>query len=309
MSEPRTVFPIGPKDRGKRLDRFLNEKIPGLSRSRIQQAIRTRVTVSWNARVRAATPVRPGGEVRIGFTPAPETLLEVPIPVLVRGRGWLAVDKPPGIPVHPVHRVRENSLIRMLRRQEGDDALRLVHRLDRETSGVLLVAADVPTSRALSLAFERGCVEKEYLAVVAGVVEEDEGSVNLPIGDAGGSKVYVRREVGRGQPAVTAWRIERRLADRTLLRVFPKTGRRHQIRVHLAAIGHPVLGDLLYGRPDEEYLDLVRSGRDVRRAREGPLRQLLHCARLAFPDPSGLGTIEVTSEAPADLDTALRACD
>lgn len=305
MSEPRTVFEVGPKDRGKRLDRFLNEKIPGLSRSRIQQAIRTRVSVSWGATPRPSTPVRPGGEVRVGYTPVQETLLSIPLPVLARGRGWLAIDKPPGIPVHPVNRVRENSLIRMLRRQEEQEGLRLVHRLDRETSGVLLVAADVPTSRALSLAFQRGVVHKEYLAVVAGVVRGDEGVVDLPIGGPGGSRVYVRRQAGEGQPAATAWRVERRFADRTLLRVFPRTGRRHQIRVHMAAIGHPILGDILYGRSDEDYLALVRGDRDVRRQGAGPRRHLLHSARLVFPDPQGEGRLEVTAPFPEDLRRAL----
>ena len=301
MSEPRTVFLVGPKDAGKRLDLFLNERIPGLSRARIQEAIRTRVTLTWKVRARPATPVRPGGEVVIATLPVPEILLDVTIPVLARGTGWLAVNKPAGIPVHPVNRVRENTLIRILRRQEGDEGLRLAHRLDRETSGVLLVATDVPSSRALSLAFERGLVEKEYLAVVAGVVERDEGRVALPIGDAGGSTVWVRRQAGAGQPSLTEWKVEHRGAGCTLLRVFPKTGRRHQIRVHLAAIGHPVLGDLLYARPDHAYLDLVREGRDVRREGPGPTRQLLHCARLDFPEPVRGARVEVSVEPPADF--------
>ena len=121
MSEPTTTFVVGKREGGKRLDQFLHERIPGLSRTRIQQAIRERVTLSWGVKARPATPVRPDGEVRIGWTPLPETLLEIHIPILARGRGWLAVDKPPGIPVHPVNKVRENSLIRILRRQEGCD--------------------------------------------------------------------------------------------------------------------------------------------------------------------------------------------
>ena len=104
------MFPVGPKDLGKRLDRFLNERVPGLSRSRIQDAIRTRVTLSWDVRARPATPVRPGGEVRIGWVPLAEEALSIEFPILARHDGWLAVDKPPGIPVHPVNRVRENSL-------------------------------------------------------------------------------------------------------------------------------------------------------------------------------------------------------
>ena len=285
MSEPQTLFAVGEADRGKRLDVFLHERIPGLSRARIQRAIDVRVTLSWGVRARAATPVRPGGQVEVGHTPVAEEIRDVTLPVLARGAGWLAVDKPSGIVVHPVNTIKENSLIRMLRRQEGEMELRLTHRLDRETSGVLVVAEHAAAASVISTAFERGDVRKEYLAVVSGAIDGDDGVIELPIGEDERRRVFVRREVQPGgQSAVTRWRVERRLPGTTLLRLFPETGRRHQLRVHLAAIGHPILGDLLYGRPDEDYLDLVRGTRDARRDEGGPARQLLHCARLAFPD-------------------------
>jgi 23S rRNA pseudouridine1911/1915/1917 synthase len=302
VSEPVTRWTVGRREGGKRLDQFLHERIPGLSRTRIQAAIRERVTLSWGVRARPATPVRAGGEVHIGYTPLVETLLEMDLPILTRRPGWLAVNKPSGIPVHPVNKVRENSLIRMLRRQEAHEELRLVHRLDRETTGVLLVAADVPTSSALSQAFMHGDVHKEYLALVRGSVADEQGIVDLPIGDATNSAIYVRREAGHGQECSTEWRVERRWDDRTLVRVHPRTGRRHQIRVHLAAIGHPILGDLMYGRPDEDYLALVHEGRDVRRDGPGPRRQLLHCARLEFPDPAGETRVAVEAPLPPDFD-------
>jgi len=301
VSEPATVFLVGRREGAKRLDRFLQQKIPGLSRSRIQRAIRERVTLSWEVEPRCATPVRPGGEVRIGYSPLAETPLALDIPVIARGGGWLAVDKPAGIPVHPVNKVRENSLIRMLRRQEGEEGLRLVHRLDRETTGVLLVAGDSSSASCLSRAFMNGAVHKEYLALVRGVVPANEGTIGLPIGQARESRVHTRRAAGSGQPALTEWRVERRLADRTLLRVVPRTGRRHQIRVHLAAIGHPILGDLLYGHGDGAYLELVREGRDRREAEGAPRRQLLHCAKLAFDDPQSTRRVEVSAALPEDF--------
>ena len=306
MSEPTTRYVVGNRDAGKRLDQYLHEKIPRLSRTRIQRAIRERVELSWGVRARPSTPVRPGGEVRVGYTPLEEVLRPIDLPVLVRREGWLAVDKPPGIPVHPVNRIRENSLIRVLRRQEGDDSLRLVHRLDAETSGVLLVAVDGATAARLSTAFMNGEVHKEYLAVVAGRVAEDRGTIDLPIGDARDSRVYVRLETGHGKPSSTGWRVERRWDDRTLLRLFPRTGRRHQLRVHLEAIGHPILGDILYGRTDDDYLRLVRGEGDVRLEQDGPRRQLLHCARLSFPDPAGAGTVEVVAPVPEDVAPAGR---
>jgi len=305
VSEPQTQFMVGSRDRGKRLDLFLKERIPGLSRARLQDAIRTRITLSWSAAVRPATPVRPGGTVQIGWVPLYEEPLAIDLPVLARGADWLAVDKPAGIPVHPVNRVRENSLIRLLRRQEGVDSLRLVHRLDRETTGVLLIAATPEAARALALAFERGRVEKEYLALVRGEMKEEAGEIDLPIGDRAGRKVFVRREAGSGVPARTRWRVERRLGGGSLLRLFPETGRRHQLRVHLAAIGHPILGDILYGRPDQDYLDMVRGTRDARKDEGAPLRQLLHCARLAFADPPSGVTRVVEAPLPADFLAAL----
>jgi 23S rRNA pseudouridine1911/1915/1917 synthase len=296
MSEPQTVFGVGERDRGKRLDRFMGERIPGLSRVRIQRAIEERVTLSWGVKARASTPVRPGGEVRIGYTPIAEEILDLPLPILARGPGWLAVDKPAGIPVHPVNTVRENSLIRMLRRQEGHDELRLVHRLDRETTGVLLVADNPATAGVLSGAFMRGRVRKEYVALVRGEMASEAGTIDLPIGEAPERKVFVRRAILEGgEAAVTGWSVERRLDGATLLRLFPETGRRHQLRVHLEAIGHPILGDILYGRPDGDYLDLVRGLRDARSDEGAPARQLLHCARVATAD------LDVRAPIPGDL--------
>jgi len=308
LSEPSTHFEVGERDRGKRLDHFLHERIPGLSRARIQRAIEVRVTLSWGVRARAATPVRPGGAVDVGHTPLVEDVVDVPLPILARGAGWLAVNKPAGIVVHPVNTVRENSLIRMLRRQEGSPDLRLAHRLDRETSGVLLVAEDAATASALSTAFAEGRVGKEYLAVVNGAIAGESGTIDLSIGEDAKRRVYVRREVKNGgERAVTRWRVERRLAAATLLRLFPETGRRHQLRVHLAAIGHPILGDILYGRPDADYLDLVSGTRDARRDEGAPARQLLHCARLDFAQPSGAGDASVEAPPPPDFIAATTA--
>jgi 23S rRNA pseudouridine1911/1915/1917 synthase len=164
---------------------------------------------------------------------------------------------------------------------------------------VLLVARDADTARCLSTAFFLGEVRKLYLAVVCGEVALDGGTIDLPVGRAPGGAVWVRQTAGVGLAARTDWEVARRLPGRTLLRVHPRTGRRHQIRVHLASIGHPVAGDPLYGRPDRDYLDLVRGAGDARRRDGGPVRQLLHCARLEFRDRDGAR--DVSSPLPADF--------
>jgi len=303
MSEPPVSFLVGKRDAGKRLDKFLGEKIPGLSRTRIQQAIRERVTLSWDAEVRPSTSVRAGGEIWIAHRELNETLLEIDIPVIARGEGWLCVDKPPNVPVHPVNKVLENSLIRMLRRQEGDPELRLTHRLDAETTGTLIVAEDSERARHLSRSFFHDRVHKEYLAWVAGEVEAERGQIDLPIGDHPDSRVWIRLLAADGmeKPAATRWAVERREPGRTLVHLEPKTGRRHQLRVHLEAIGHPILGDPLYGRPDDFYLARVRGEEDPRIAAGGPARMLLHCARMSFPDPNGEEMVRVEAALPLDM--------
>jgi 23S rRNA pseudouridine1911/1915/1917 synthase len=304
MSEPTTEYVVGKREGGKRLDHYLHERIPRLSRNRIQKMIRERVSLSWSASVRPSTTLRAGGLITIGFMPLDETPLEIDLPILDSGSGWLAVNKPAGIVVHPVSKVFENSLIRMLRRQEGREGLRLVHRLDRETSGVLLIAEDSETARCLSQAFVHGEVHKEYLAIVAGVVKDDAGRIELAVGKDEHATIYVKQAAGVGQPSLTEWSVERRYADRTLMRLYPHTGRRHQLRVHMNAIGHPVLGDAMYGVPEAIYLDMVSGDGELRRAAGGPQRQLLHCARMVFPDPAGKDKLAVTAPLPEAFEEA-----
>ena len=302
MSDPILEFVVGPKDRGKRLDKFLSERIPGLSRTRIQNVIEQRVTLSWPVDPRPARAVQPGGVVRIEPRPSIEVVRSYNIPVLQRGDGWLAVEKPAGVLVHPVRDVVENSLIRTLRRQESDPALRLVHRLDGETSGVMIVARSRETAAHFAGAFERGEVHKEYLAWVRGTVDGEQGTIEGAIGKAEGSSIFVRQAVVAtgGKIAVTGWKVEERRTNTTFLRLFPSQGRRHQLRVHLESIGHPIVGDVMYGRPDEDYLDWIADIRDPRKEAGEPSRHLLHCACLRVTAPEG-GELDLISEPPGEF--------
>lgn len=231
------------------------------------------------------------------------------VTVLYRDAALLVVDKPAHLPVHADGPFIRNTLIALLRERLGAPDLQLVHRLDRETSGVCLLAADRTVQAALQSQFGSGAVAKHYLAVVRGRVAAP-FTVDLPIGHAAHSAVRLRRSAAPDAiaplPASTEFEPVRGGSERTLLRCRPRTGRTHQIRVHLEAQGHPVVGDKLYGQPDERYLAFVRrvkSGGSVFEpdpaAPDVPNRHLLHAHALSFVHP--------TTGAPARFEAPLPA--
>lgn len=270
---------VSRSEHGTRLDAFLSRRFPRIPEHALDR-IPEGVELSWRRVASRDVPVLAGGTVRILRSPPPaECDAGLRLDVVGRGDGWIAIDKPAGFPVHPTRSVYRNSIVHVARRQFGDASLRLVHRLDRETSGVLLLA-DAAGARRWGRAFERRLVSKQYVAVVHGAMPAASGTVDLPVGPAPSSEVHVRQGCRSGRAARTRWEVVERGDARTLLRLFPETGRRHQLRAHLEAIGHPIVGDPLYGRPDADYLALVRGDGDARVARGEPSRQLLHAERL-----------------------------
>ena len=220
----------------------------------------------------------------------------------------VAVDKPPGMPVHPSGRHFRDTLIQQVhaRFRAGNQGLklpiRLCHRLDLETSGVTLIAKGDRNHAHLMQQFERREVEKEYLALVRGVPQDDAGRIELPIGPSRTSEVRLKMAcIADGLPSRTEWRVLERGFDCALLSCLPHTGRQHQIRVHLDAIGHPLVGDKLYG--DESYFLRHANGEltaeDLRRL--GLPRHGLHNHRLAFRSPTSGERREVVSPLAADL--------
>lgn len=192
---------------------------------------------------------------------------------------------------------------------ERGRAPRLCHRLDRETSGIVLVAKDPRFHPELSRQFEDREVEKEYLAVVRGVPEEDHGSIELPIGPARASDVRLKMAVqSDGMPSRTDWHVVERRAEHSLIGLRLFTGRQHQIRVHLAAIGHPIVGDKLYGY-DEIYFK--RSVADELTETDWMVlempRQALHNHRLVFTSPATRELVEVIAPLPPDMADFLAA--
>ncbi|MHC4944994.1 MAG: RluA family pseudouridine synthase [Planctomycetota bacterium] len=314
-------YEVLPDDEGARLDLFLNDRMVWRSRSSIQKLIeKGKIRLKTNGKdivpiTKPSRKVKPG-EIFAVTIPRPtrelEALVEkedLEIPILYEDEWILVVNKPAGIPVHPGGRLLDRTVITLLNESyrkwvDPEKApLKLCHRLDIETSGVLLIGKDPVTLPGFGAQFENRQVEKEYLALVHGELEQEEGEIDLPIGLAKGSKIHMKRGVnfGRGQPARTGYRVDRRLPGYTLVRLRLYTGRHHQLRVHLAAIGHSIVGDKAYG-PDEEIFIRYHEERmtDDDRARLILSRQALHAARLTL-DHLALKK-RMTFEAPLPLE-------
>ena len=289
--------------------------IPRLSRQSVQRAIRERVRLSWHDAPRPALRVVPGERVQVRHAAIVEPRLEPPPPVLHEDEAILVVDKPAGLLVHPTHRCRRNNAIHLLRASREDrrtgadessanERLALAHRLDRETSGLLLLTRTVEASRLMADEFLARRVAKTYRALVHGELAADTGTFDAPLGIRSSLDVVFRRTAGgdRAQHARTDFHVERRFRGYTLLTLHPRTGRRHQIRAHLADAGHPIVGDKLYATPAREFLHMVRHGLDdALRARLQAPRQLLHAASLSFRHPTDLRPVTFTSPLPLDF--------
>ncbi len=241
-----------------------------------------------------------GGEaIAVDLGAGTEVPAEGPPPeVRYENAHLLVVSKPPGLPTHPSAARRTGTLVNRLLALGGPlssegGPLRpgIVHRLDAGTSGLLLVARDDETHRALAAMLARHEVDRRYLALVRGVVEPGRFAVEAPLGRAG-ARVVIRPVLGR--PAATEFEVRERLPRATLLEAVPRTGRTHQIRVHLASVGHPILGDARYGG----------GGDDARRL--GLSRPFLHAGWLAFSHPRTGEPVAVEDPLPPDLTEALR---
>ena len=231
------------------------------------------------------------------------------LPILFETADYVAVDKPAGLAAIP-GRAEPDSVLDKLAAQlalpargTADPRLRVVHRIDKETTGIMLFAKHIAAQRSVSHQFQNNTVTKEYLALVHGKISDDSGLLETQIGNHAThrDRMAVLRRGGR--PAITGWRVEQRFKNFTLVRVFPKTGKTHQIRVHLAHIGHPLVVDPVYGT--EEPILLSQHKRNYRPARgedERPLlaRLGLHASSLTFTDVAG-EPVTIAAPLPKDL--------
>lgn len=287
-----------PQD-GQRLDAYLVARLHRYSRASVQKLIDDgRVSVAGRP-VKPATRVAAGQTVVIRYPKQEEPPAATDRLAVLHEDDWLlAVDKPAGVLSHPTDKIVANAVTTILAKQFPGAKLHLAHRLDRETSGLLLLAKDPHTASLLHAAFLAHRIQKTYAALVSGRVEWERKRVDVPIGEDGG-EIHVRQKAGHGQPAVTDF--ERRAAgkDVSLLHALPRTGRLHQIRVHAAHVGHPVLGDKLYAGDGALYMKAVRKELKAEEL-EAP-RQMLHALRLELSHPVMEKPLVIEAPLPDDF--------
>jgi 23S rRNA pseudouridine1911/1915/1917 synthase len=289
---------VGVEAAGQRLDVFLAAHAG--SRAAAQRLI-DGGNVTVDGAVRPKRHVLAGGErVRLdeSFTAVGEAdAAPARFAIAWEDEHLIVVDKPAGVVVHPARAHQTGTLVQALAglAAGGEDAERagIVHRLDRETSGLLVVARSDPVHAALKELLAGRELVREYLALVEGRPSARRGTIDAPVGRDRRVRTRISTDTDDPREAVTHFELERALPRDTLLRVRLETGRTHQIRAHMLAIGHPVAGDPEYGSP----------------GRHGLQRQFLHAARLAFPHPVGGAAVDVSSPLPQDLSAALERAE
>jgi len=337
----RQTFIATEQDRGRRLDLFLAEKLTDLSRSRIQQLLsQGKITLAHalpNSESRIPSPVpragyrlRGGEQITIAVEPPPPLRAHpeaLPLDILYEDEALVAINKPAGMVVHIGAGVKSGTLVNALLHHfnqlsgvGGELRPGIVHRLDKETSGVLLVAKSDSVHRHLASQFSDRAVEKHYLALVHGSPKMGAGQKEVTIRAAIGRDLKRRTRMATrssgGRSAVSIYQVLRRYKGFTLLDVRILTGRTHQVRVHLSSIGHPVVGDTLYGAPARLSADLFRNAPAVppraitshRPRKKTPAEQIptlernfLHSERIRFTHPRTGKPLEIRAPVPPEL--------
>ena len=319
LSETPVEFEVKARTEGKRIDAYLAGRFSDYSRQVIQKIIDAEAVMVNGRIVKASYRVRLGDLVSIRLpdlpdtTPAPE---DIPLDVVYEDDVLTVVNKPPGMVTHPARGNWRGTLVNALQFHydtlstlAGENRPGIVHRLDRDTTGLLVVVKDDKAHRKLANQFELREVQKEYLALVSGVPERHSDFIEQPIGfhPTCREKMAVRTFADGGKEAVTFYEVVERFRGFALVRCKPKTGRTHQIRVHLTSIGHPILADKLYsGRDKITVGDLLpRDGHGEPPACQSGVtlidRQALHALSLRFRHPTTGKELSLTAPLPDDF--------
>jgi 23S rRNA pseudouridine1911/1915/1917 synthase len=297
---------------GWRLDRALADALPTLSRERLKALIRSGAVETRGAAVRdPALKVKGGEALRVAVpepTPAHNEAQDIPLTIVFEDDHLLVVDKPAGLVVHPAAGNLDGTLVNALLHHcagklsgiGGVARPGIVHRIDKDTSGLLVVAKTDVAHEGLAKQFAAHSIDRRYLAILSGVPKSSGGIVDAPLArSATNRKKIAIVEGGRGKRAVTHWKRLDILRDAALVECRLETGRTHQVRVHMASIGHPLLGDPVYGRAGKTHSKLL--------SELGFHRQALHAAELGFMHPVTKNRLSFSSPMPADMQELKRA--
>lgn len=303
---------LEPAHAGWRLDRALAAAVPTLSRERLKTLIRSGAVESRGAAVRdPATKVKGDESLRV-VVPEPKAAHNepqaIPLTILFEDEHLLVVDKPAGLVVHPAAGNFDGTLVNALLHHcagklsgvGGVARPGIVHRIDKDTSGLLVVAKSDVAHEGLAKQFAAHSIDRRYLALVNGVPSAASGKVDAPLARSSANRKKIAIVEGnRGKRAVTHWKRLEALKDAALVECRLETGRTHQVRVHMASIGHPLLGDPVYGRSGKTHGKLLRE--------LSFHRQALHAAELGFTHPVTKGKLSFSSPMPPDMQELKRA--
>ncbi len=299
-------FVVEPHYAGWRLERYLREKIRRLEPSRLRGIIQRGVRCE-ERRLKPSTPVYPGLAFRIRRPVSAEPETPTSLPVVFQDDWLLVLDKPAGLPIHPTARYHKGTLVSLLRERFGECFAEPAHRLDRETSGLVVCGRTTESCRLLGRLFLSREVHKEYLALCEGHPPEDAFTVDAPIAEGTELiRIAVRIDFQVGKESRTRFQVLQRFTREgepfSLLRCFPETGRQHQIRIHLREAGFPLVGDKMYG-PDPGYFDRFSKHCLEPEAwlRLRLPRHALHAARISFPHPGTGERVSFEAPLPEDL--------
>jgi 23S rRNA pseudouridine1911/1915/1917 synthase len=298
---------VGDDQHNLRLDRALGELFPQQSRNFLAKLITAgKVSVAGKPATKPSHRVEAGQQLTVevpSATPSSMPPQDLPITILYQDEDVAVIDKPAGLVVHPAAGHPDQTLVNALLHHVQDlsgvgGELRpgIVHRLDKDTSGVLLVAKNDDAHRKLTAAWNTDAVRKDYVALVYGTPGEDRGAIDAPIGRDPRDRKRMAI-VADGRRAITEYELAERLRYASLLRCRLRTGRTHQIRVHMKHLGHPIVGDPVYSGPQWRGIP----DKKIQRVLSSLGRQALHAARITFPHPRDGKVMVVESALPADL--------
>ncbi len=297
---------VTPKLRGTRLDVLVKNRLSWLTNTQLERLIKEEKILVNGEKTKKGKRLKSADTILIFFNDNYDLSVvhDLTLEVLYEDDYLIAIDKPAGIACHPTKKHLNYNIINYFRQNENDAGeIRLLHRLDYETSGVLLLSKSKEAHQILQEDFEDRKIEKMYRAIVHGHPQNHVGNIIGDIIDAP-SRIELKKGVDPGnEQACTDYEVEQEFSSYSLVRIFPRTGKQHQIRVHFSYLGHPIVGDKLYGKNENYFLDFLEGvfGNDYFERELGLARHALHACELSFAHPIFKKKVTIVSPLPEDM--------